>query len=144
MYRKIAVAVDETDSAARAVREAVAVASETEAAVLFLHVGGDAAGEKALGWAAAHAQRAGVTARTWRVALDGRAIGATIVREADRWGADLLVVGRHNRRGLNRLLLGSVAEAVVRAAQVPVLLVHRGTLATRRARREDSATPHTG
>lgn len=127
MYRKIAAAVDETDSAARAVREAVAIAHATGAEVLFVHVGIDAAGETALGWAAALARRSGVTARTARVAVDG-GIGPTIVREADRWGADLLVVGRHNRSGVGRLLLGSIAEAVARAADIPVLLVVRGTL----------------
>lgn len=127
MYRKIAAAVDETDSAARAVREAVAIARESGAEVLFVHVGGPAGGDTALAWAAAHAQRAGVRGRTARVAAEG-GVGATIVREADIWGADLIVVGRHNRSGIERLLLGSVAEAVARAAEVPVLLVHRGTL----------------
>jgi nucleotide-binding universal stress UspA family protein len=38
--------------------------------------------------------------------------------------ADLIVVGTHGRRGLNRALLGSVAEKVVRMAEIPVLTVH--------------------
>jgi nucleotide-binding universal stress UspA family protein len=38
--------------------------------------------------------------------------------------ADLIVLGTHGRRGLNRALLGSVAEKVVRMATVPVLTVH--------------------
>ena len=38
--------------------------------------------------------------------------------------ADLIVVGTHGRRGLSRALLGSVAERVVRMAQLPVLTVH--------------------
>jgi nucleotide-binding universal stress UspA family protein len=38
--------------------------------------------------------------------------------------ADLIVVGTHGRRGLNRALLGSVAEKVVRMASMPVLTVH--------------------
>jgi len=37
--------------------------------------------------------------------------------------ADIIVVGTHGRRGLRRLFLGSVAEAVVRLAQCPVLVV---------------------
>lgn len=37
--------------------------------------------------------------------------------------ADLIVVGTHGRQGLRRLVLGSVAEAVVRLAHVPVLVV---------------------
>lgn len=62
-----------------------------------------------------------------RVAAAGDAGGA-VVREAERWGADLIVVGRHDRRGVARLLLGSVAETVACVSQVPVLLVRRGTL----------------
>jgi nucleotide-binding universal stress UspA family protein len=39
-------------------------------------------------------------------------------------GADLLAVGTHGRTGVERYLLGSVAERVVRTADVPVLTVH--------------------
>ncbi|HEY3253324.1 MAG TPA: universal stress protein, partial [Polyangiaceae bacterium] len=38
--------------------------------------------------------------------------------------ADLIVMGTHGRRGLERALLGSVAEKVVRMARVPVLTAH--------------------
>ncbi len=38
-------------------------------------------------------------------------------------GADLIVVGTHGRRGLSRVLLGSVAEKIVRLSPVPVLTV---------------------
>jgi nucleotide-binding universal stress UspA family protein len=40
-------------------------------------------------------------------------------------GADLLVLGTHGRTGLNRLMLGSVAERVVRESRIPVLTVRR-------------------
>lgn len=46
-----------------------------------------------------------------------------IVWLAAHLGADLIVVGSHNRRGLKRALLGSVAERVVRGAGCPVLVV---------------------
>lgn len=46
-----------------------------------------------------------------------------IVDEARSWRADLIVLGTHGRRGLDRFLMGSVAEGVVRLAPVPVLLV---------------------
>jgi nucleotide-binding universal stress UspA family protein len=48
---------------------------------------------------------------------------ATIVDRAISGRADLLVMGTHGRRGFKRLLLGSVAEAVLREAPCPVLTV---------------------
>ncbi|MCB9682361.1 MAG: universal stress protein [Alphaproteobacteria bacterium] len=48
---------------------------------------------------------------------------ATILDLADAWTADLIVMGTHGRRGLARVLLGSVAEQVLRRARVPVLVV---------------------
>jgi nucleotide-binding universal stress UspA family protein len=49
-----------------------------------------------------------------------------LVEYADETGADLLVVGTHGRRGVDRLLLGSTTERLVRRAGVPVLTVRRG------------------
>ncbi len=46
-----------------------------------------------------------------------------IAQAAEREGADLIVMGTHGRTGLTRLLMGSVAEAVVRKARCPVLTV---------------------
>ena len=46
-----------------------------------------------------------------------------IVEEAERLGADQIVVGTHGRRGLSHVMLGSVAEAVVHESKVPVLVV---------------------
>lgn len=48
---------------------------------------------------------------------------AAIVHEAKVRGASLLVVGTHGRRGLSRLLLGSVAERIVRTATTPTVCV---------------------
>jgi nucleotide-binding universal stress UspA family protein len=48
---------------------------------------------------------------------------AEIVKAARRWQADLIVIGSHGRRGIRRALIGSVAEAVVRQAPCPVLVV---------------------
>lgn len=44
--------------------------------------------------------------------------------------ADLIVMGTHGRRGINHALLGSVAEKVVRFAEVPVLTVRASGAAT--------------
>lgn len=49
-----------------------------------------------------------------------------IVRYADEQDCDLVVMGTHGRGGINRLLLGSVAEQVVRTSPVPVLTVRVG------------------
>ncbi len=46
-----------------------------------------------------------------------------IVEEADRWGADLIVLGSHGYRGLTRLLLGSVSQAVASQANCSVEIV---------------------
>jgi nucleotide-binding universal stress UspA family protein len=53
-----------------------------------------------------------------------------IVDAIEKYGIDLVVIGTHGRRGLSRLVLGSVAEKVVRLSPVPVLTV-RGLEAKR-------------
>lgn len=52
-----------------------------------------------------------------------RNIARAILCEAQNWNADLLVLGTHGRRGVRRLLLGSVAEQITRTAPCPILLV---------------------
>ena len=46
-----------------------------------------------------------------------------IVRTAEEWPADMIVIGSHGRHGIQRALLGSVAEEVMRHAPCPVLVV---------------------
>ena len=53
----------------------------------------------------------------------GQGISEIIVQDAGAWGADLIVAGTHGRTGLRHLLMGSVAEGIVRISKVPVLLV---------------------
>ena len=55
--------------------------------------------------------------------VQGLAPGEAIVESADNLGCDLIVMGTHGRRGISHLLLGSVAERVVRTSSVPVLTV---------------------
>ncbi|HEX9295401.1 MAG TPA: universal stress protein [Polyangiaceae bacterium] len=47
-----------------------------------------------------------------------------VCRVATELKADLIVMGTHGRRGLQRALLGSVAENVIRACAVPILIIH--------------------
>ena len=49
-----------------------------------------------------------------------------IITHAERTGCDLVVMGTHGRGGIDRLLLGSVAEKVVRGSSIPVLTVRIG------------------
>jgi nucleotide-binding universal stress UspA family protein len=46
-----------------------------------------------------------------------------ILRHAETWPADLIVLGSHGRRGLDRLLIGSVSDAVARHAPCSVEIV---------------------
>ncbi len=55
--------------------------------------------------------------------LPNDSVADGILSAADRVGADMIVMGTHGRSGLSRLVLGSVAEAVLRRAVVPVLVV---------------------
>jgi nucleotide-binding universal stress UspA family protein len=56
-----------------------------------------------------------------------------ILRYAEETGADLIVVGTHGREFIGRLLLGSVAEAMLRRAPCPVLTLHAGARGARPA-----------
>ena len=61
-----------------------------------------------------------------------------IVDHASRMGADLIVMGSHGRTGVVYMMLGSVAEAVVRTAPCPVLTVRHRTASKRIAREHET------
>ena len=64
----------------------------------------------------------------------GRGDAATeILRTAEKTHCDLIVMGMHGRTGLNRLIMGSVAEQIVRRATCPVLTVRTPHLQTKPA-----------
>lgn len=67
--------------------------------------------------------RASGFAGTWEVQVATGHPADAIVRVAEEAGADLIVMGTHGRTGLQHVLLGSVAEKVVRLAPCPVLTV---------------------
>jgi nucleotide-binding universal stress UspA family protein len=76
--------------------------------------------------------------RIAEVTLSGDDIALRIKQCVDDFGAQLVVMGTHGRRGWRRLVLGSVAERFMRLAHCPVLLVP-GRDAERRASEAEQA-----
>ncbi len=141
MYQRILVAVDDSDGARRALREAIALAKDQQARLRLVHVAEipypyDGAsvdfealaearrgpGQALLDEAAALVRQEGIEPEIALIGNDGGQVGDTIVAEARRWPADLLVLGA-NERGLLSRLLGSTAEGVIGASPVPILLL---------------------
>lgn len=144
MYQRILVAFDGSPVAGRALRDAIKLAREQHAQLRIVSVvdlgpvywvpltGINVAEieqaviqqtQKELSDAVALARRHGLDAETTVRRTDGRRVTDEIVAEAKSWPADLIVLGTHGRGGIERLVLGSVAEGVARGAPVPVLLV---------------------
>lgn len=144
MYKRILVAIDGSDTSKRALREALQLAKDGKSALRVLHVldlvtfstdtpSGFAAyeealrvaGEQMLSDASDMAEKAGVACETKLLELEerGRRIAEEIARDAGEWRAELIVIGTHGRRGMSWLLLGSVADSLVRIAPAPVLLI---------------------
>lgn len=144
MYKSILVAIDGSQTSELALNEAIQFARAAGSRLRIVNVVDEvnlnwsefpntaelwdvlvASGRALLGKAASTAAEAGVEADTRLIELDrlGDRIPEALAREADAWPADLIVVGTHGRRGLSHLLLGSVAEGIVRVASKPVLLV---------------------
>lgn len=53
----------------------------------------------------------------------GLTVAPTLLTEAEQCAAELIVMGTHGRSGLKRLILGSVADHIVRHASCPVVTV---------------------
>lgn len=67
------------------------------------------------------AQAAGIETS---VTQDNGSPGLAICKLAKTWGADLIIVGSHGRKGLSEMLLGSVSNYVVHHAPCSVLVIH--------------------
>ncbi len=120
--------LDFSAASATLVGYAAALAVGTGAELRLLYVReptglatGDDGAEAALSAHRAAAEAAG--ARRVSTGLAHGEAAATIVAEAQRQHADLIVIGAHGRTGLNRFLMGNTAEVVVRTATCPTLLV---------------------
>lgn len=144
MYKRIIVPVDGSSTANLGLKEAIDIAKLQGSTLRLVHVVNEfiidysytagtyspnlieslrELGQKVLDEAEAVARKAGVaTTRVMLETIGGRAAGL-IVQQAKEWGANLIVMGTHGRRGFARLAMGSDAEEVVRTAGIPVLLV---------------------
>ena len=148
MYQRILIAIDGSDTSYLALDHAVQLAQYQRARLRIVHVvelfkypltmlDGPAfdptplwdslreEGRLALSVAAAKARSADVDSEIAMLEGDDPSlrVATTIVKDAAGWDADLIVLGTHGRRGFDRILLGSVAETLVRMATAPVLLV---------------------
>ena len=129
-WHRIVCAVDFSECSRRAMLAAVELARHLNVELQLLHVHQEAAGAPGV--------RAAVEARLAackQLAEAGGAVKVTtavvvgspsteIVRYVREDGCELLVVGTHGHTALLRLLMGSVAEKVVRTSSCPVLTVH--------------------
>ena len=143
-YHRILVPVDGSPTSARGMAEAIKLAKQGRGKLLLLHVVEEyvafaapeagfnvgpildamrQGGRRTLKRIAAGAERAGAKPQIALVEDFGGRVADAIIAQARRWKADLIVMGTHGRRGLNRALVGSDAETVVRLSPVPVLLV---------------------
>ena len=149
MYRRILVPVDGSAASMTGLKHALGLATDQHARLRGLNVVADmiiapmmidaagaidytevidslrAEGGKVLKNAAALAGKSGIKAETVQVESRGQRVSEVILADARRSRADVIVMGTHGRRGLNRLLLGSDAERVLREAPVPVLLTRQ-------------------
>lgn len=137
MYDRILLPTDGSEGTNRAVRQAIGLAAETGAELHVLFVVEDMPyapemmddqvemrlreiGQEAVENIRERADEAGVDVES--VVEDGTP-HQTILNYADSEDADLIVMGTHGRSGLDRYLLGSVTERIVRSSEVPVLTV---------------------
>lgn len=145
MYQRILVPIDGSTTSAQGLDEAIKLAKVTGASLRLIHVV-DAltfatgfepyatytdesfalmmdSGKRILEEGKSHVQASDVKVDGILFDKLGARVSDTVIKQAKAWGADLIVIGTHGRRGVGRFLLGSDAEQIVRMAPVPVLLV---------------------
>ncbi|HSB95094.1 MAG TPA: universal stress protein [Spongiibacteraceae bacterium] len=140
-YAKILCPVDGSKTSNRGMREAIRIARELNAQILFLNVVDYSAflvypagiddwsdawhreGKKIVAKAHRAAQKKSVFAEEKAIEIRKGRVASAIVAEAKKNKADLIVMGTHGRRGIGGFLLGSDAATVVAASAIPVLLV---------------------
>lgn len=144
MYKHILVPVDGSETSMKAVARAAALAQAFESEVTLLYVidpypftgvGADFAYGQAQYLSAANAEanaaldaaREAVTAagvgQVNTVVGEGHTVHEGVLEAVENTNADLVVMGSHGRRGLEKLVLGSVTQRVLGVVKVPVLVV---------------------
>jgi len=141
---KILVPFDFSEHSEKALRWAIGIAEKWKAKVLLFHVvptllqyppavmgGFDTTRFETSLLEDAEQRMKGVVAKEKRLEIESKVMMGEpfrdICRMAEEEKADLIVMGSHGRTGLAHVLLGSVAERVVRHAPCPVLVVGRKT-----------------
>lgn len=149
LYNRILVAMDGSRCAQLALDEALKIAQPSAAFVTAvyvvqhalpledLNVGSgeepllDEAGVRSANEALARARRRfdelDLHGDTRLIDAHSETIAEALSRAARECEADLVVMGTHGRRGIRRVLVGSVAESFVKIATVPILLVRHGS-----------------
>jgi nucleotide-binding universal stress UspA family protein len=138
-FQKILIAVDSSPVAAHAAEVGVELARSLGAEIAFIHAiapevavapGSGASAAELMAFAQEEGRRlvAGFRQRapSQPVPLEFVPVGrpaAEIVQAARAWPADLIVIGSHGRGGVTRVVLGSVADGVLRHAPCPVVVV---------------------
>lgn len=148
MYEKILVPVDGSPTSQLGLDEAIRVARAMGSTIHLLHVVDEtsftssfeasvaltvdvlqslqSAGQQVLVDAQNYVREAGLSVEGEVVESFADRVSDLVLRKANECGAQLIVLGTHGRRGVQRMLLGSDAEQIVRQAMVPVLLVRGG------------------
>lgn len=144
-FRKILLPTDLSAEGERAFQVVLALARERRAMVVLLHVvenvgvapvgetfpapsylpGTKQELERARALLAEHRKQFPAGVEVVTEALVAPSVPHAIVDYATQNGCDLIALSSHGRSGFRRLIMGSVAEAVLRAARVPVLVFPR-------------------
>lgn len=132
MFKNIMVAIDGSKTSMEAFMEATRMAVSHQATLRIVYAASDSdttdhqAGLKLLAQAKSTVGE-GVQTETRVVQADAiyglNGIAEALAQIANEWDADLVVVGTSNRRGLERLVIGSVAEQLLTKVEASVLLV---------------------
>lgn len=146
LYQRILVPVDGSTPAGKSLKQALKLAGDQKASIKLITVVDEAIGDymggelawidpqtlrdnlvagarKVLDAALEEAKAEGLTVESELIESPEGRVGRAILKAAEDWGADLLVIATHGRHGLSRLLLGSTTETLLRKGSLPMLVV---------------------